>query len=107
VNSTGRVADLRLAGSLAVAANSLVLVGNDLPASAWVLPIVGDVGTTVPMAGRRAGTLCVGGHVRQLGSAAWAYGERHSDSRIDSMALSISGSFDSTTPHTSVSSRLV
>jgi hypothetical protein len=69
VNSTGRVADLRLAGSLAVAANSLQLVGNDLPASVWVLPIVGDVGASVPMAGGSTGTLCVGGNVRRLGDS--------------------------------------
>jgi hypothetical protein len=68
-NSTGRVADLRLAGSLAVALNSLRFIGNDLPASAWVLPIAGDAGASVPMAGGSTGTLCVGGNVRRLGDS--------------------------------------
>ena len=69
VNSTGRIADLRLVGSLEVALNALQLVGNDLPAAVWVLPVVGDVDVSVPMAGGSTGTLCVGGDVRRLGNA--------------------------------------
>ncbi|MEM6675079.1 MAG: hypothetical protein AAF726_19675 [Planctomycetota bacterium] len=69
MNSTGRPARLRLTGSLSIAENRLLLVGNEVPESTWVLPIAGTIPVNVPMVGGSTGTLCVGGSVRRLAAS--------------------------------------